>query len=87
MSIHKYIFESALVHKVGHVVFVIHDILYIIVFNTTSPMVPFRAHDINSSVVILQDGVVGKEARCPSQQGEVSNAKTFTQISNEDFTP
>lgn len=45
---------------------------------TTSPMVLFRAHDITRSVVILQDGVVGKEARCPSQQGEVSNAKTFT---------
>lgn len=27
---------------------------------------------VNGNALVLQDGVVGKEARCPSQQGEVS---------------
>lgn len=49
-------------------------------------MMLINARNSTSSVVILQDGVVGKEARCPSQQGEVSYAKTVIQISSEEFS-
>lgn len=39
---------------------------------TTLPIVHLDEFCVKSSPLLCQDGVAGKEARCPSQQGEVS---------------